>query len=1118
VATALVATLTAAPALRAQTIELDLFLTVRRSPDRVEISCMLLNRGEEPALDVQAELRGMDTGPRSVVPELRGGQRVVVAWELDPERWADLRQIAALRVRYHDAAGTWASSVAALGNPTAAQVEGPDWPDRPHLQVSWRDPPPGSAGRVAWWSASELAVEGPERWRAEGGAVTIEATLRPVMDITGWETTAFVLFLPDEDSVPGTVVPVRIDARSFASLWRPDARLLAGWAVLCLSAWAAIVTMGARRGAKGRKLSPNRLGARATETLPPLATALCLGAVALTLLPPRLLFLDTTPAGGDFASHIVAMDELRRELLPNGQIYGWTFDQYAGFPLFLFYFPLAFLVVAFLSLALPLTVAMKVGTLTGALLLPAAWYASLRWLGAPRSALWCAPAAALAFLLVEGQAAWGGSLASLLAGEFAYALGYALAWLALSHAWKTRDNTTGWWPAAVFLALAGLAHGYMLVCAALGIVLLAIHPRLWWRRWWHVARIGLLAFGLLAWWLVPLIWNLPWTNGFRDRWAIGGIEELFPPAVWVAVAILISGIVRRLVLREHPLLGEGQAWLLAFATTLFAAYELGYSLGVVDVRFLPMLHGALLLAGCWELGTWMTLAREGLRPALAAAIIVLISTAAVLGVHYVPSWARWNLNGMERTSRWPDYRGVMRAVSGGPGDTRVAYEHHPDHNAAGTIRAFELLPYFARRATLEGLYFQSAVLAPAVFYLQSELSQHPSCPLPAYECGPFNPTAASGHLRLLGAGELVAYSDSLKRSLARSGDFAERSRSGVYTVFALAGSSALVEPVRVRPVADRYPDWRTEAYDWFRAGTDLDVPLVLGQSSARREPSVARYRPGRLPRTSYARQPRLRYALRNGELRIETDSPGHPLLVKVGFHPGWRASDGSPVELVAPGMMLLTPKSGSLTLSWSAGWAGRLGLLATTVTILLLVLGAVRASRMRRGRPTDPQWRLPEAGRAGWIGIAGLVAAAVGLSLLMLHRHPPRDFAALLAEGQQRLAAGEYARAEESFDRMLAVATEHGLRDDAAFHLGLVALEAGDPDSAVRRWRSFLEEFPVSTYRAESLVRLSELYAARDAPEQAHRTLQEALSTPLGPEHWRAAAQRQLEDRVGASR
>ena len=48
---------------------------------------------------------------------------------------------------------------------------------------------------------------------------------------------------------------------------------------------------------------------------------------------------------------------LREVLLPRGQLMGWCPGNYAGYPFFQFYFPASFVLMAGLSLAVPMTVA-----------------------------------------------------------------------------------------------------------------------------------------------------------------------------------------------------------------------------------------------------------------------------------------------------------------------------------------------------------------------------------------------------------------------------------------------------------------------------------------------------------------------------------------------------------------------------------------------------------------------------------------------------------------------------------------------------------------------------------------------------------------------------------------
>ena len=167
-------------------------------------------------------------------------------------------------------------------------------------------------------------------------------------------------------------------------------------------------------------------------------------------------------------------------------------------------------------------------------------------------------------------------------------------------------------------------------------------------------------------------------------------------------------------------------------------------------------------------------------------------------------------------------------------------------------------------------------------------------------------------------------------------------------------------------------------------------------------------------------------------------------------------------------------------------------------------------ARPRRAGWPSRERRLPETGHTGWVGIAALVVLAGSAAALMLRRHPPVDFPALLAEGQRQLSDRRFPEAEARFVAMLAADTPHGLKDDAAFYLALVPLEAGDHDTALERLEAFVDEYPVSTYHTEAQVRRYDLLAERGATGRAREALEAALAAPLAPEGWRAAARERL--------
>lgn len=1065
---------------------IDLHLTISAdstTAGQTLVTGRVTNTGQVPAFDLYAEL--WQQPQRRRLGDLSPDAHADIVWVIASDAWIrTFRQVAAMRVRYRDGIEHWADAVVATGPTSPAETTPLVWPEPATFRINWTNAP-APTGRIVWWRPFALGVMAPEEWHSDGGALSVTGRVSPGSAIGGWTTTAYALILPapaDRTTPAGSIVQIPVDARARGTLWRPAWPWVAAWIAFSVLAW-----FGARR---------------TRAALPALTTVAVLGAVALALVPPALILNRTTPAGGDYASHIVGLAYLREHLLPSARAFGWFPGQFAGFPLFLFYFPLAFLAAAALSLAAPLTVAMKVASLLGVALLPIAWWLTLGWLGAPRAARWIGAAASLWLLLGEWQNVWGGNLASTLAGEFAYGLGYALAWVTMAWAWKTKDERDGWRALAVLFALTAMAHGYALVAAVAGALLMtvAVGKGPW--RGWRLAWTGAVAFGLAAWWLVPFLWNAPWTVGVRGRWVVSP-HELLPRELWIAVAIAGAGLFRAAVRRGARQVESGRIWLAAFAASMIGLYAAGFSLGVVDVRFLPFFQGALILLACWELGRWLSALPERIAPFVTSAVIVAIAASAVPPVTYVPDWVRWNFNGMEQTGLWPFFNSAMDHIKGQLSGPRVVFEHHPDHDAAGTTRAFEMIPWFASRSTLEGLYRESALLAAPVYYIQSELTRTPSCPVEGLECGRFDPAGALPHLGLFAVDTIITYGDATAQALEASDEVVAAAQDGPYERFTIRNPRPLAEPVRFRPVIDESDDWRGDAYDWFRAATDLDVPLVLRRRAREGEPHVARYRPRALPREALTGDPAARAVLNGDRIDLDTAEPGRPLFVKVAFHPGWRADDGSTIDLVAPGMMLVTPRSPHVVLRWSAGWAGTAGLAVSVVA--LVVLAGVR--RVPSVAPRD----VPSAVGLAWCAMV-VAAVAIGAASAVV-RHPPADYGDLLAAGQRAMTRRDFPDADRLFSRVLAADDRHhALRDDAGLYYGLSAEAAGNRGETEVRWRRFLDEFPVSTFRSEVLVRLARLLTAAGRADDARRALAEAADAPLGDAAWRAEARGKLAE------
>ena len=95
-------------------------------------------------------------------------------------------------------------------------------------------------------------------------------------------------------------------------------------------------------------------------------------AFVVAQLQPNLLFAPTLDVGGDNAAHVVASYYFIHDLLPRFQLSGWDPQWFNGFPLYVFYFPLPALFVAFLSWFAPFAVAFKLVTVLGCVTMPLA--------------------------------------------------------------------------------------------------------------------------------------------------------------------------------------------------------------------------------------------------------------------------------------------------------------------------------------------------------------------------------------------------------------------------------------------------------------------------------------------------------------------------------------------------------------------------------------------------------------------------------------------------------------------------------------------------------------------------------------------------------------------------
>ena len=456
---------------------------------------------------------------------------------------------------------------------------------------------------------------------------------------------------------------------------------------------------------------------------------------------------------------------------------------------------------------------------------------------------------------------------------------------------------------------------------------------------------------------------------------------------------------------------------------------------------------------------------------------------------------------------WPAYREMTGRLQGTVADPRVAVEYSPEHEKAGSIRMYETLPFFSGRSTLEGVYNQASLQTHYVYYLASELGATSPNPFKNRTYSRFDTEAALAHLRLFNASDVVALSPQLTASLAGRADVHEVARIPPYAVFRLDGPAGYVEPLAYAPVRSSPRGWREKAWRWFTRKPLSPAFLVFTDDPRFEVTEKDEWLPP--PAVALPAGGQVQETVAPESLTITTSRVGHPLLVKVSFHPRWRAEGADGPYLVSPALMLIVPRQPTVRLVYARNWADHLGLALTAGTLLLAGLQSASASRKRRSAPREPPpvevmdaCETPAPGRRwGWILPAATLALLVVLRPLSARGGRDEGRATALYEQASRAYADErFADAAEYARHALAASPAEAARGELLNLRGESLLASGQPRAAAEAFETLLGAQPRGPYAAEALYGAGRARAALGDAEAARghdaRLLREFPETP----------------------
>ena len=834
-------------------------------------------------------------------------------------------------------------------------------------------------------------------------------------------------------------------------------------------------------------------------------------AFLLCYFEPDSLLSKKITTGGDTASHYYTARYLIDDLLPKGRITGWCQGNLAGFPMLQNYFPLPFLVIWVFSWIMPLQIAFKLGTVLGTFLLPPCTYAFFRLIRQPFPVPIIGAIFSLAFLFMEGNTMWGGNIPSTLAGPFCYSLGFSLLILWLGLLYRTISGYKGIRNCAIVLALVGMCHGYTLLVALFSSLFFLLNRRKFRSNLKRLLLIHSLAFCLMGFWLVPLIAFLPWTTRFEVVWIFfnwGQIQrEIFPviilPFAGITVTVTIWKLSMMLRRRKFSLPDHwAYVWFIILGSLFL--FTIGYQIGLPDIRFLPSFQFFLVIGAALA---WPRKSIAVTQKLLAAAAVLLLTLLWVDSRETIcGNWARSNYAGFESKTLWKPFKAVNRFLKGDVNDPRVVYEHSIRHQGAGTVRAFENLPLFSGRSTLEGVYIQASLSVPFIFYLQSEMSQNPSTPIADYNYSRFNLKKAQEHLKLFNVSEVILVEPETIRAASASPMFDLIYRAAPYEVYRVNGNSDhYVVPLKYKPVAVSTEDWRKLSYKWFRLG-DLSIPLVFEDNIDRKDFSrfhvLKNPHVKTLPKTPLDDIPPIREVLKEDEILIENASVGNPLLIKVSYHPNWKVEGAEHIYLVSPAFMLIYPQKSRVRLFYGRTWPDHLGALLTVMAILfLLFYPKTGAIRKKLSNAFD---------RYAYKAICFCMGLLAVMMIFFLVRMAPQFPVLPYNQGIKAFSEEDYGVARGYFQKVMEEFPQTVIVDQAAFHYAMCYYRQKDWKLTIFWLNWLLETYPETRRAAEVFYHMGLCHLNQGENEQARVWFQKTVNQFPGTD-WAGFAKDRLQ-------
>jgi len=669
-------------------------------------------------------------------------------------------------------------------------------------------------------------------------------------------------------------------------------------------------------------------------------------------LEPVKMFLNTTPIGGDIPAHNYMVKHLKENLFSGFplKLISWAPGWWCGFPMFQFYFPLAYFVMAILSFVIPINIAFKIIMVAGVPLLPVACYFAVKKSGLkPQTAL-LAAILTIPFLFDSSNTMWGANIYSTLAGMISNSISFAIFILTLSFMSKDIAEAKVRPSSILLLCLLVSSHFFTSIMAALMVIAMPFmfpNKKLY-KSFLTAAAEGIIALGLMSWWIIPLVLKREYSVDFGLNWDVNILSEL-PLSFKILIIPAIASLFIPGKTRNQWRLICIYMWMLICGVSLFL-FGFDITPVFVNVRLWPFITFPVCMLSAITIGQLLNLNNKKYINYAIVSIIAAISIIIPNNPELAKRMAFGNFTGLEGLPYYEVVEQLILPLDGTPG--RLANDLHPDNRILGSSRVFETVPALIDKPILEGGIVNSAIGSYYSYYIQSETSDNCAGFPPLVKPTTFNIDNATRHLELFNVKHFIARSPRTIHALNNHVDWSHLDEIDGWNLYELnTHDGNIVTIPKYEPIFVKTDNWKENSLDWLYNINALDQHFVFVKNNVHNTISEenfydllttiadneTNYYENLEVSENENKNPKI-IEQTSSKIVFKTSQIGLPHLIKMSYFPNWKVRGAEKVYMVSPGFMLVYPTQETVTLYYGKTLTDNIAYIISMLTLISAIV------------------------------------------------------------------------------------------------------------------------------------------------------------------------------------